>query len=54
MPLDAAVSFTDALRSIHLLEPAQLDELNRELQARFPESRALAGELIRRGWLSPY
>ncbi len=50
MPID----FADALRKIHLLAPAQLDELTRDLRGRFPEDRALAAELIRRDWLTPY
>jgi formylglycine-generating enzyme required for sulfatase activity/tRNA A-37 threonylcarbamoyl transferase component Bud32 len=37
-----------------LLEADQLDEMKRSLSGRFAESRALAGELIRRGWLTPY
>ncbi len=52
MPVDAAGLGT-AIRQGRLLEPAQADELGR-LQASFPEPRALAAELIRRGWLTPY
>jgi len=54
MPLDTAVNLVDALRQIRLLEPEQLSELSRDLLPRFAEPRALAGELIRRGWLTPY
>ncbi len=54
MPIDTVASLADDLRRYRLLEPAQLDELARDLQARFPEPRALAGELVRRGWLTPY
>ena len=53
MPMDTAAGLTDALRRHRMLESAQLDELDR-LQTNFPSSRALAGELIRRGWLTPY
>ena len=53
MPVDTAAGLTDALRRHRLLEPAQLGEVDR-LQTNFPSSRALAGELIRRGWLTPY
>ena len=35
------------------MDPAQYAELDR-LQGTFPSPRTLAGELIRRGWLSPY
>ncbi len=52
MPVDAA-GLASAIRQGRLLEPAQADELGR-LQASFPEPRALAAELIRRGWLTPY
>jgi serine/threonine protein kinase len=40
-----------ALRQYHVLEPAQLDDLAHVAQL---EPRALAAELIRRGWLTPY
>jgi WD40 repeat protein/serine/threonine protein kinase len=42
-----------ALRTLRLLEAAQLAELP-ALKARWPEPRALARELIGRGWLTPY
>ena len=54
MSANAAASFTDALRQAHLLEPAQLDELTRTLATRPAEPRALAGDLLRRGWLTAY
>jgi tRNA A-37 threonylcarbamoyl transferase component Bud32 len=44
----------DALRQSRLLEPARLEEVARTLQPRFPDPQALAGELIRRGWLTSY
>jgi formylglycine-generating enzyme required for sulfatase activity/tRNA A-37 threonylcarbamoyl transferase component Bud32 len=37
-----------------LLSAAQQEELTGELQARFADLRALAKELVRRGWLTPY
>jgi eukaryotic-like serine/threonine-protein kinase len=37
-----------------LLKPAQLKQLTEELQERFPETRALARELIERGWVTSY
>src|SRR5262249_61351824 len=37
-----------------LLTPAQLSEATLELQTRFPEPRALARELVQRGWLTPF
>jgi len=53
MTTASTTSLADALRQYRLLEPLQLEEL-KPLQARFPDQRALAGELIRRGWLTPY
>ena len=47
------IGLAAAIRQSRLLEPAQANEFGR-LQASFPEPRALAGELIRRGWLTPY
>jgi len=43
----------DALRQYRLLEPLQLEEL-KNLQVRFPDPKALAKELMQRGWLTPY
>ena len=53
MPLDSVAPLVDALRAARVLEPGPLAELDR-LGASFPGPRALAGELIRRGWLTPY
>jgi tRNA A-37 threonylcarbamoyl transferase component Bud32 len=47
----ATDAFLVVLRQHHLLEPAQLDELGDVARL---EPKALAGELIRRGWLTPY
>jgi serine/threonine protein kinase/WD40 repeat protein len=46
-------AFVEFVRDKQLVTPAQVQEL-RQLQAQFPEVRALAGELVRRGWLTPY
>jgi serine/threonine protein kinase len=48
----ATDAFLVALRQHHLLEPVQLDEVAHV--ARLAEPRALAAELIRRGWLTAY
>jgi WD40 repeat protein/tRNA A-37 threonylcarbamoyl transferase component Bud32 len=53
MPLDSAAGLLDALRQARLLSPAHLEEAAR-LQAHFPEPRALARELVRRGRLTPF
>jgi hypothetical protein len=52
----AVTSFTsllDCLRQYRLLETTQLREVEAQA-ARFADAEALAGELIRRGWLTPY
>ncbi len=54
MPVDSAADFAEALRAARILEPAQLEEIAGTLQARFPAPRALARELLQRGWLTPY
>lgn len=54
MAVDSSGSLVDALRQYRLLEPSQLDEVTRTLQARFSDPKAVAGELIRRGWLTPF
>ena len=50
----SASSFVQPLHDGQLLKPEQLDEIRRSLQARFPDPRALAKDLIQRGWLTPY
>src|SRR5262249_36087000 len=47
-------SLVDALRQYRLLDGTQLEEVNRDVPSRFPEPKALARELIQRGWLTPY
>jgi serine/threonine-protein kinase len=49
-----AANLVDVLRQGQLLSPAQLDELARDLLKRFPQPRALAQELLQRGWLTPF
>jgi serine/threonine protein kinase len=49
----SSVSLVHTLRHHGLLEPGQLQELP-ALHARFPDPKALARELIQRGWLTPY
>jgi formylglycine-generating enzyme required for sulfatase activity/tRNA A-37 threonylcarbamoyl transferase component Bud32 len=53
MSTASTASLVDTLRQHRLLDPKQLEELT-SLQARFPDPKALAKELIQRGWLSPY
>jgi WD40 repeat protein/serine/threonine protein kinase len=54
MPLDSVVDLFEALCAYRLLEPEQLEEVTHKLWPAFPEARALARELMVRGWLSPY
>lgn len=51
MPSTSTASLLDALRQYHLLDSQQLDQV-KSFQA--GEPKALAGELIRRGWLTPF
>jgi serine/threonine protein kinase len=53
MATASAVDFIQRLNQAGLLEAGQEQELPR-LRAAFPEPRALAGELVKRGWLTPY
>jgi tRNA A-37 threonylcarbamoyl transferase component Bud32 len=53
MATDSIAGLVSALSQHRLLEPAQLQELP-ALQERFPDPKPLAGELIRRGWLTPF
>src|SRR3954447_5592293 len=53
MPIDTVAGLTDAVRSCRLLDPAQLSELA-GWQGHFADPRALAKELLRRGWLTAY
>src|SRR5262249_56780419 len=54
MTIASATDLVQLLRSHQLLEAAATAEALRDLQARFPEPRALARELIQRGWLTAY
>jgi serine/threonine protein kinase len=54
MAVDTVSDFAAMLARSHLLEPAQLEEVASHLQSQFPEPRALAGELLRRDWLTPF
>ncbi len=54
MPIDTVAAFIDVLREMRLLEPDQIDELNRVLRSRFSDVRTLAKYLVQRGWLSVF
>ena len=54
MPLLSAHHFVQWLDELHLLSPAQRAEFERDLRSRLTEPKTLAGEMLRRGWLTPY
>ncbi len=54
MAFASVAALLEALRQTPLLESAQMAELTAQPAARFSDPRALAGELVRRGWLTPY
>ncbi|MBY0524869.1 MAG: hypothetical protein K2R98_15805 [Gemmataceae bacterium] len=54
MAVDMLIQLIEQLRQSQLLTPPQLDELNRCLQRRFPESKALALAIVERVWLTAY
>jgi eukaryotic-like serine/threonine-protein kinase len=54
MPIDTVVSLVGLIQKHQLLEPAQLDELTGVLVPHFPDPRALAKELLQRGWLTAF
>jgi serine/threonine protein kinase len=54
MTVASVTSFVDCLNQYGLLKRSQLDEVAGDLQRRFPEPRALAAELLRRGWLTAF
>ena len=53
MTLASTASVIDDLRQYHLLDAMQLEEF-KSFQARCSDPKALAKELIQRGWLTPY
>jgi serine/threonine-protein kinase len=54
MIVASVTAFVDCLSQHNLLKTTQLEEVTADLQRRFPEPRALAAELLQRGWLTPY
>ena len=53
MAIASVAELLDALRESRVLDPVQLRELTGPPLS-FPEAKALARELMRRGWLTPY
>ena len=54
MVIDSPSALTQLILDNQLLEPAQTRELTRTLQTRFTEPKALARDLLKRGWLTAY
>jgi len=54
MPIGSVAEFVEVLRQSKLLKPAQLDELQRILVPRYPDTAGLAKDLVRRGWLTVF
>jgi serine/threonine-protein kinase len=54
MPIDTVAGLVETLKKHRLLESARMQELTKELAPRFADPRALAKELLQRGWLTPF
>jgi serine/threonine-protein kinase len=54
MAIADVTEFIETLQQNGLLEPTQIGEVTQMLARCLPEPRKLAGELIRRDWLTPY
>jgi serine/threonine-protein kinase len=54
MPIESVAALVEVLGRHSLLSPDQLAEITGALQARCADAKALAKELLRRGWLTPY
>jgi WD40 repeat protein/serine/threonine protein kinase len=54
MPIDSPAELVRLIETYRLLEPGQFRQLTQSLLASFAEPRALAQDLVRRGWLSPF
>jgi formylglycine-generating enzyme required for sulfatase activity/serine/threonine protein kinase len=54
MAATTSTALVSLLRRYQLLEPAQLEQVEQKLARQFPDPKALARELIQRGWLTPY
>src|SRR5262249_7006106 len=52
--LDSATAVVEALRCYQLLDADQLTNLARNLEEGISQPRALAGQLLRLNWLTPY
>jgi len=53
-PITTAAALVDMLAQQELVSRPQLEEITQTLRPCFPEARSLAGELLKRGWLTAY
>jgi serine/threonine-protein kinase len=53
MSLNTVADLLSSIRSLHLLEPAQLDKVA-AVQAKIPEPQALLKKLVSQGWLTAF
>ena len=54
MRIDSVSTLVETLRDHQILEPTQLDALNRDALTALDEPETLVEELVRRGWLTAY
>ncbi len=54
MPITSVIDLVEEVLRLQVLTGPQKTELQTELAPRLAEPRALAGEMIKRGWLTPY
>jgi len=54
MEIGSVASLVGELRQCQLLDAPQLDEIRQTLEPRFQDPRALAGQLLKQGWLTPF
>src|SRR5262245_21453983 len=54
MPITAIPDLVADVSRLQVLTPAQRTELETSLAPKLTDPRALAGELIKRGWLTPF
>ena len=54
MPLISSTDLVGSVRQYQILEAEQVSEMEGNLAARFPDPKALARELVLRGWLTSY
>jgi serine/threonine-protein kinase len=54
MSVASVADFVEAIDQARVLPPDGVQQVRGDLQARFPDPAALARELVRMGWLTPY